>query len=239
MRTPDKLRSQLALQHSIPTATTDRYLGIYQGDAKDPTAVSPALVSPLDNTLLVDVIYTGIGVYPKFAFSLTQPLPLTDPTICASGAAALFAALDTLAARGVTTTSKGGKPVLIALSATGVNGKKRDVPWVLVPLYRWLLGPAHDDKRNMEKLMLADKGAHVSDVVIVRPSVLTDGVEKGVAAVRVGWEWGQDGEPGEEREREAGPQIGWTVSRRDVGGWVFRKVIVEGGWEGRCVCITY
>lgn len=32
-----------------------------------------------------------------------------------------------------------------------------------------------------------------------------------------------------ERETAPGPAVRWTISRKNLGGWVFKKVIEEGG----------
>lgn len=210
---------------------------IHQGDAKDPLDVSGALISPTDGKHLVDTIYTSIGAYPKFQFSLLQPLPLADPTICESGMSALFSAVDQLGTQGIEKTQAGQKPLLIAVSSTASDRLRHSLKWPVVPLYYWLLSGPHADKQNMEKLILGDRGVHVRDFVIIRPAFLTDGAERGIESVRVGWEWGVERIEG--KEREPGPAIGWTVSRKDLGGWVFKKVIVEGGWEGRCVSLCY
>ena len=57
------------------------------------------------------------------------------------------------------------------------------------------------------------------DFVIMRPPFLTNGIAKGDDRLRVGWEWGVEGVEG--RLEEPGPVIGYTVSRRHVGNWIF------------------
>ena len=89
----------------------------------------------------------------------------------------------------------------------------------------------------MEELVFKDKGIHVRDFVIMRPLFLTDGKVRGDNSLRVGWEWGVEG--GEERVKEQGPEIGYYVSRKDVGTWIFEKAICQDGWEGKCVYLTY
>ncbi|KAK2684464.1 hypothetical protein QWA68_016880 [Fusarium oxysporum] len=71
----------------------------------------------------------------------------------------------------------------------------------------------------------------------MRPLILTDGEAKGENQLRVGWEWGTDDGKGE--CEEPGPEIGYFVSRKDVGKWMFDNVVVQGGWEGKCVYLTY
>lgn len=115
------------------------------------------------------------------------------------------------------------------------------MPWPIVPLYHYLGSSPHADKRAMEELVRGDRGEHVRGFVVVRPSLLTDGRPRELESVRAGWEWGVDvdGVQGNGGEKEPGPQVGWYVARKDVGEWVFRKAVVEGGWERRCVSLTY
>ncbi|KAF2730515.1 hypothetical protein EJ04DRAFT_515233 [Polyplosphaeria fusca] len=217
----------------------NRRLKIHQGDAKSPVDVSKALVSPTNNKVLVDIIHTSIGAYPRFQFSIFQPFPLTDPTICESGMAALFSAIDQLSTEGTTGNRVGQKPLLITISATASRNLWHSLPLPLftAPLYAWLLSSPQTDKLKMEELLCADGGAHLRSFVIIRPAILTDGVERGIESVRVGWEWGVD-DVGRDN-MGPGPAKGWTIGRRDLGAWVFKKVLVEGGWEGKCVSLCY
>jgi hypothetical protein len=233
VRTPSKLVTLLTTDHAIPASTIETNLTIIQGNAKNTSDVSRTLISPTNKLHVVDIIYSSIGGYPTFQLSLTAPFVLADPTLCTSGMHAIFSALSTLSL----TTTTGRKPLLIALSSTGVNGKARDIPWVYYPLYHVLAAQPHADKRGMEELVLGDEGEHVRDFVIIRPTALVDGV-KGVHKVRSGWEWGLQVEK-REKGKEAGPAIGWMVGRKDVGAWIFANVVEDGGWEGRCVSLTY
>lgn len=94
----------------------------------------------------------------------------------------------------------------------------------------------------MEAELLHDKGEHIRDYTIVRPTLLTDAVLQGTDRVRAGWEWGTDERAAQEAgrvEKEPGAAKGATIGRKDVGTWVFEKIVVEGGWEGKCVSLTY
>lgn len=111
----------------------------------------------------------------------------------------------------------------------------------MMPLYHWLLSVPHKDKKRMEALILAEgeKRAEervIGDFVLVRPSLLTDGARLGVAKVRVGEESGAGG-------AGAGkPAVGYTISREDVGGWVFDEIVSGDGadrFAGKMVSITY
>ncbi|KAF3051901.1 hypothetical protein E8E11_011405 [Didymella keratinophila] len=237
-RTPQKLVDMLRTVHSISLETIEKCLTIYTGDIKDVSAVSATLHSPLDASKLVDAICFGIGAYPVMQWSLFQPITLSDIHICESGVQTIFAALEELETQGITASSTGLKPLFSSISTTGISNKIRDVPLLLYPVYIYALHVPHEDKKKAEQLLVNDRGKHIRDCVIVRPTLLTDAAPAGVDRLRVGWEW-----KGKETERtgvkEAGPQLGWTVGRRDVGAWVFEKVIKEGGWEGKCVSLTY
>lgn len=68
--------------------------------------------------------------------------------------------------------------------------------------------------------------------MIVRPTHLVEGEELG------------EGEGGLRVGSEEKPAVGWTVSRKDVGGWTYRELVergVEGfgKWEGEKVTLTY
>jgi hypothetical protein len=89
----------------------------------------------------------------------------------------------------------------------------------------------------MEKLALNDKGAHIRESIIVRPSILTDAPEKDLESVKVGWVWNI--QKIADREREPGHVKAWSISRKDVGAWVFKKIIVDGGWEGRSISLVH
>lgn len=86
----------------------------------------------------------------------------------------------------------------------------------------------------MEALLLAEmaKSADeqaIENFVVVRPSMLTDGPRLGTGKVRVG-------------EESKKPAVGYTISRDDVGGWLFDEIVKGDGREkyvGQMVSITY
>ncbi|KAK2666922.1 hypothetical protein RAB80_017343 [Fusarium oxysporum f. sp. vasinfectum] len=235
-RTPEKLRSILIDEHKIPLDTINQYLTIYEGDIKDPAIVQKALISPTHTASVVDFILSGVGAYPTFQWSLIRPFPLTDPTITEDAMNTIYAALSSLSASSITNTSAGQKPLLVAISTAGC-GRNRGIPLPIYLPYHYLLGGPLADKKRMEKVIMAGKSDYIRDFVIMRPLILTDGEAKGENQLRVGWEWGTDDGMGE--CEEPGPEIGYLVSRKDVGKWMFDNVVVQGGWEGKCVYLTY
>lgn len=193
----------------------------------------------MNEDYLVDVIVSGVGAYPKFQWSIRQPFPLTNPTICEDTINAICKALSNLALsskRPITNSSTGEKPLLVVISTAGC-GRQRGIPLPVYLQYHYFLSSPLADKKRMEELVFADRGAHVRDFVVLRPLVLTDGEAKGDNRLRVGWEWGVQNEG--TKTKEPGPEVGYFVSRRDVGTWVFEKAILQGGWEGKCVYVTY
>ena len=89
----------------------------------------------------------------------------------------------------------------------------------------------------MEAVLLAETAKSVDEraiknFVILRPSFLTDGKRMGTAKVRVGVESAE----------AAKPAVGYTISREDVGGWMFDEIVSGDGEEkfaGKMVSITY
>ena len=131
------------------------------------------------------------------------------------------------------------RPLLTAISTTGLS-PTRDVPWLMMPLYHWMLAVPHADKREMEQLVQKAKvEGLVRDFVILRPSLLVDGQRQGLQKVRVGWE--VEGDSEKNPDRANGPAVGYTISREDVGGFIFDEIISQSGlkYGGKKVSITY
>lgn len=171
-----------------------------------------------------------IGGLPKFTPNPLKPT-LDDPVVCQSAMSAVVASLKDIVSQSANRHAR--RPLLTAISTTGLAAK-RDIPIAMVPLYHWMLGTAHEDKRVMEK-MVEDAKAEglIRDYVIVRASLLTDGKREGLEKVRVGWEGGE--------AEGKGPAVGYTISREDVGGFIFDEVVNEqmGKYCGKKVTVTY
>lgn len=223
-------------QYSVPASTLDSQLTIYPGDIKDHRSVAKALISPTNTALLVNTILFGVGGTPKMQVSIRTPMTIDDPNICESGMKAVQTALENLAAQGISSASDGQKPLAIVISSTGIAPyKNRDIPLAMFPVYTYMLQVPAADKRKMEQLLCEDNGSHFRDIVIVKGAMFTE-AQKGLQSVKVGWDWAVKNEG---RENAPGPHIGYTIGKHDVGEWVFRKAIAEGGWEGRVVTLTH
>ncbi|OAL04667.1 hypothetical protein IQ06DRAFT_333006 [Phaeosphaeriaceae sp. SRC1lsM3a] len=246
VRSPLKLRQILLTEHSVCAETIDEYLIIHQGDARNYEDVSKALISPASPTHLVSTIWTSLGVNPVIQLSLRTPLPLPahSASITEDAMRAVFAAIGFLAAQhNIISTTSNTRPLAVIVSATASKDVWGSVPWpwIFAPLYKWLLGAPHDEKMRMEEVVYRDAGQHLRGFIILRPAILTDGPERGTDSVRVGWLWGRKSETGIEAEEEAGPAIGWSVGRKDLGLWAYENALKGGGdeWVGKCVSLCY
>lgn len=209
-RTPAKLTAH------FPSSPSN--LIIKPGNAHDIDAVAACLTVPGDATRLVDTIAFSIGG----AFDFTR-FTIDDDQVCRKGMATLLAALTKLRAGGVT-----GRPLITAVSTTGVSNHGRDVPLLFVPMYHVMLKVPHVDKKIMEDTLVASS----ERFVIVRPSLLQDGA-KPERKIRVGVE---DPVKGVESK-----EVGYAISREDVGRWMFDELVRGGGkgFEGKMVSLTW
>ncbi|KAL2013565.1 hypothetical protein VTN00DRAFT_1090 [Thermoascus crustaceus] len=217
-RDPSKLEKLLQTRGVSESAILSN-LQITAGNVTDVDAVTKTLTR---DGATVDIVISGIG--GKLLFDNPLKPTLDNPTICQDAISTVIHALRTL---------PGPKPILVALSTTGISDKKRDLPIAMMPMYHWMLKVPHKDKKVMESLILEEVDRPVtqrgiSNFVIVRPSLLTDGPGLGVDKIKAG--------------TETRPAVGYTISRNDVGAWVFEKVIKnpeeESKFLGQIVTIT-
>ncbi|KAK1986105.1 hypothetical protein LZ30DRAFT_685676 [Colletotrichum cereale] len=213
-RTPSKLASVL-LPEQYPN------LHIAQGNAHEAHVVARHVVSPLDASRFVDAVVFSIGS----GFDMRK-MNLEDVHVCEKGMAVLLGAVKRLRAeKGVS-----GNPRILGLSSTGISKFGRDTPFIIAPLYKGLLHTPHEDKRAMEELLFASNEAWT----VVRASLLTNGKEQPSGAVRVGVE-----DPLKGVEQLA---IGYTISREDVGRWIFENVLRKDGndeYVRKVATVTY
>ncbi|KAK4053995.1 hypothetical protein OIO90_003640 [Microbotryomycetes sp. JL221] len=232
VRTPSKLWDMLKSRKELDQTKIVTLLTIVQGDAKDPDAVKQLLsVEPR-------LIVFGIGGTPSFQWSLTTPITLTDPTICADSMKTLLQVISQIPTI---------EPLTISvISTTGISSTTQDVPGMMKPLYKYGLHIPHQDKQEMERLLTCFSLKKLN-WIIVRPSLLTDSTPvkpqsscptQKVKPIKVGWEGSTQG-----------PAVGYSISRDDVGKWLFETLIepttvtqhghVNSEWFGRKVSITH
>ncbi|KAF4982525.1 hypothetical protein FZEAL_1876 [Fusarium zealandicum] len=188
-----------------------------KGNAHDAEAVASCLADPANPSRLVDTVCFTIG--SPFNFS---KLTSEDPHVCENGMNSLLKALSGLRQQG-----KHGSPLLAVISTTGISKFQRDVPIAFLPLYKALHVP-HADKRVMEDQLISSPERWVA----VRPSLLVDGAAPD-HAIRVAIE---DPVKGVEKK-----EVGYTISREDVGRWVYENLLVGGSkqYEGKALGITW
>lgn len=224
MRTPDKLTTLLK-NAGIDASTLASLLTIYTGNALDVPAVKKALLMGSGEHIhLPSTIISGLGGIPRFQFYL-PPFTIDQPTICQTGAATLVTALSEI----YTTYPqlRSSKPLLCFISTGGIHKGADDVLWVTQMLYHTLLSIPYKDKKAMDMIFYGKEGSsNFRSVVGVKPTILTDGPELGSEKIRVG--------------RMQEPALGYTVSRKDVGAWIYRAIVLGDakGWEGEMVTVT-
>lgn len=219
-RTPSKLTNMLKEQ-GLDEQTINSNLDIVEGSITDVTAVKRTL---FPNNKLVSKIVFGIGGTPKLQLSLFTPITLDNPTVCTDGVNSISKALrDVYEQNGDV-----GKPLIVVVSSTGTKGAK-DIPKAYTFWYHGLLSVPHSDKTNMEKAVLYSASELFNGTVIVRPTLLTGDQNISSAdqsKVKAG--------------TEKNPAIGYTISRADVGQWIFDQVINvnSSNWVGEKVTLT-
>ncbi|AEO69747.1 uncharacterized protein THITE_2120466 [Thermothielavioides terrestris NRRL 8126] len=261
-RTPAKLTA------CFPDNTPPANLRLVQGDAHDASTLERCLLLPpadadAENNgnsngpvAVVDAIVFSIGARPTLR-------GISDPHVCEAGMRALLDALRRCRAR-ANSNSTWTPPRLVVVSTTGISAHQRDVPLPMLPLYRLLLHTAHEDKRAMERLVMdttattttrtrrssargeeeeepqaeegdgpEDNDRPLVDWTLVRGSLYTDGPAT-EGRVRVGME---DPVRGVVHSRA----VGYTISREDVGKWVWENCLCadDGKWVGKAATITY
>ncbi|CEP14195.1 hypothetical protein [Parasitella parasitica] len=171
---------------------------IIKGDALDAKAVKETV----KNT---DVIVFSIG--SAFDF---KKMNMVNPGLCHDTMSVLLQVMQDL--------PQNERPKrLVAVSTTGLDNMI-EVPYLFYPLYRFVLHAPHQDKKELEKLVVDNN--IVPNWIIVRPSLLTDGDLKGKYRSNVGLS-------------------GYTISRQDVGHFLLNQCIVPTTWIRKKVVVTY
>jgi len=266
VRSTSKLETLLTTK-GVPKETISARLRIVEGDIlTDFDKVVETITLPPDNIQsknkrFVDVVLFGIGGYPRATF-VPPFIKLDNPTICQDGMSAVLNALQQPPAHSYHSEPAINKPLVLAISSTGLyrggEDDPRDLYIPMLIMYKCLLGGPHKDKIAMEDVLTAAAGSDVNsdaksnplcDYIVVRGALFNDqpaeakplraGYPKRVPGVGEGVKWGD----------VAGPAIGCGVSREDVGRWVWEEVAsgrtgwneqgeYVGEWKGKKVTLT-
>ncbi|KAJ9144765.1 NAD(P)-binding protein [Coniochaeta hoffmannii] len=215
-RIPSKLSARLS-----PSLLAN--LRLEEGNAHDPSAIARCLVNPSSPDRMVDMVISSIGLPINF-----KTFSIDDPHVCEKALRALLEALARVRKSGATTATGNSSPRIVTLSTNGIAETGRDFPLLEYPLYHVLLRVPHRDKKAMEDALVASGERWT----VVRPALLTDG--PAVGKVRAGVE----DVAGRRVERS---EIGYSISREDVGGWVFENLVQESdeSWLHKAASITY
>jgi hypothetical protein len=213
-RTPSKLVNML-LAKGVSQALIDSNLQIIEGNALDVNAVKQTLQI---QGKPVTKILSGLGMSPKEALSGGSG---PESRVCQETTASILKALEEL--------DSVEKPFFTVISTTGISDGPRDLPLVISPMYHMLLATPHKDKKVMEKLI---QDASATDrsfggYCIVRSAWLTDGKSKGMDKIRDGV--------------EEKPAVGYSISRADVGLWIFESILRGNAskYNGKKVTVTH
>lgn len=158
---------------------------------------------------MVDIVFPGVGV--KLRLTYCPPgIKFHNSHICEETTTAIMSALRTIS------PDASPKPLLTVIRTTGISKQRGDIPIAFIPLYHGFLSVPHKDKAIAEELLIkectkpAEKRA-VSGYLIVRPSLLTNGAFTHMSKIKVGI--------------DSDPAIGYTISRNDVGLFVYETAI--------------
>lgn len=214
-------------------------LKIIEGNVRGAAAVKQTL--SITAGKVADIIVLGVGAAPKFSANPLKLVTIDQPDICATAAETVVKSVSEIQQQS-TTGSSSSKPVMVAVSTTGIDDRINDVPFGYSGLYHWLLAVPHVDKRKMEKEVLAakEKGI-IGNFVILRPTLLFD-KDSNYGAVRAGY-FGRKSSGKDDRwNSKDGPALGYTIGRKDVGEFAFREIVeknARGEWAGQHVTLTY
>ena len=207
-RTPSKLTDLLA-KNGVSEDIINTKLHIVKGDVRNAGTVKENLIL---NGRLVDIILSGVGG-TTFAEISTKGLDICQITI-----KNVLASLKELKAEVKVTK----KPLLVSISSTGMTEgqEARDLPYAWYPIYHVMLAIPHTDKKEMEKILTEhmaqpEMDRVISGYVLPRPAWLTNGPALG------------SGPKGLRYGLEDKPAVGYTVSRADVGQFLF-EYLIEG-----------
>lgn len=229
LRNPQKLHAKfteagLDADLILEKGTKSTRLTTFKGDALNRKSVNDFFNAVTAEGPLSEVV-SSLGATPK-ELVFTWYKPLSQPrftaefeNICSDTMRTIVEALQTIVAP---RQPDGLAPRLIVVTSNGIGRSTHDaLPLLLKPLYGHFLKYPHMDKEKMETFLhesfaipSADFNAKPKDpkplhglasdrLIIVRPSLLTDGARKGAV-----------------RSSSSPMPKAWTVSRADVGGFI-------------------
>ncbi|KAG8940853.1 hypothetical protein FRC04_005004 [Tulasnella sp. 424] len=210
---------------------------LVKGDAMVEEDVCSAWTEANADGEAVDVVLFSVGSFPKF--SLTKGWVIDPINLCAVSIVNVLSVLPRDPAQ--------QQPRLVAITSVGVTAESHaKLPFLFKPIFAMLAAP-HADKLGMERVIQWSAGWEWKDkdpkptilaegwkerlggsegwlksAVIVRPAMLTDGVEKG-----------------KYKTGENPPGL-YSISRKDVAHFIVNDLLQNWEkWDGKGVAIGY
>ncbi|KAL7272510.1 hypothetical protein RUND412_004679 [Rhizina undulata] len=222
-RSSEKLIKILDQRGLPPHLYIEQRLRIVEGDVNDPYAIKQVFEHVQKP---VGVIVLGVGSELPHTAPLVwmrKMMKNIDKTLCQDAVRTILSCIP----------YDIPPPLFIALSSTGIDTAKRDIPLLYLPFYKTMLACACKDKAGMEAEVLAARETGViSDWIFVRPALMLD--TKGARREKAG----------KVVEVEVGEGVmGYMVTRQVVGDLVYECIRdgAAGKWVGRkpCVAVEY
>ncbi|EJD06264.1 uncharacterized protein FOMMEDRAFT_18409 [Fomitiporia mediterranea MF3/22] len=222
---------------------------LVQGDALKEEDVSQAweAASEGDDGPL-DVVLFSVGGVPKM--SITKGAVLDPPDICTRCMVNLLS---------IYPRDPATQPKLVLVSSNGLSKSAHSsLPFVIKPLYSFVLDGPHKDKLGMERTVHHAAGwewptedgepskdilpdgwqarvnpqGWLKHVVVVRPALLTDGDSKGDEKPK------KNGKP-PYRTGDKDLSGSYTVSRKDIAHFIVTQALAEWPkWDGKCIRVA-
>ncbi|KAI8376754.1 hypothetical protein EDC96DRAFT_571661 [Choanephora cucurbitarum] len=171
-------------------------LTLIKGDAMDPVAVRQLLED-------IDVVVSSIGSTIDIKTG-----KMAIPNLCSKSMKVLLEVIGQM--------EKNRPQRLVVVSSTGLDDSS-DVPCLFRPMYKYLLHEPHEDKREMEKMVINQNV--IPDWILARPSFLKNGKVTG--------------------KYRAGENLcGYLVNREDVGHFLLNQCIEQDEFLQKKVVVT-
>ncbi|TKY86837.1 hypothetical protein EX895_004478 [Sporisorium graminicola] len=236
-RNPDAFQQTLVERNAAlansPTLSTK--LRVLKGDALKPADVSNAFAEAQRFGGNLDAVFFGVGGRLVFSSNPFAQPTLSPESICARS---IRNVTDALVALG-----QQDQPRLVVISSNGLGKHGHSLlPYLMRPLYSYLLPAPHIDKEHMETHLQSlaglrdadfnpvpdaqlEKEPKIKKLVIVRPALLVNG--EATKKFRVGPEL----------------RAGYTMRRSDVAYFVYNNLLGgpqdEAQYVGKSIMLAY
>ncbi|KAG8806110.1 hypothetical protein FRC17_005170 [Serendipita sp. 399] len=226
LRNPSTLEADEALKEYISSGKAR----LVKGDALSSDDIKAAwlgavAVSP------VDLIMFTVGATAA-SFSLWEGFVINPRDLCTRSLLTLIKAIHSA-------MPEHPIPRLVVLSSTGLTRESKAVlPYILRPLYGWLLHVPHDDKKGMEAVVFEGWGKPYEAGELPGETVLPSGWKEGLPSQN--GEWAKesviiraallmDSAPRERYRAQVGDFTTTWIARRDVSHFIAERLVNE--WE--------